>query len=172
MSITTPTKTKFWIICREETELTKKLARTIADWKLPGVRARVGHQLSLAVADAIAQADYAIFVTLCDYPCAQLQVTPVSTVQARPLQSPANLLNTLRRRHGRAPQAWWFQLPTTEIRSQGIKHVSAEQTLSQAVRQIEVFVRNYYLQPQALQAASVQKPVADTQLEAPVQVAA
>ncbi|MEL6605902.1 MAG: hypothetical protein AAFP20_22045 [Cyanobacteria bacterium J06614_10] len=172
MSITTPTKTKFWIICREESKLTKQLAKTIADWKLPGVRARVGHQLSLSVADAIAQADYAIFVTLCDYPCAQLQVTPVSTVQTKPMQSPANLLNTLRRRHGRAPQAWWFQLPTTEIRAQGIKHVSAEQTLSQTVRQIEVFVRNYYLQPLALQAASTQKPVAEPKRKAPIHIAA
>lgn len=150
MSLTTPAKTNFWIICKEKTELTQKLEDTIARWRLPGVRARVGHQISLSVADSIAHADYAIFVTLSETPCPRLQVTPIDALQTRVVQSPATLLNTLRRRHGCAPQAWWFQLPTTEILSQGIKPVPTEQALSQALNQIEVFVRNYHLHTQAL----------------------
>lgn len=159
MSLAKPTQTKFWIICREDTELTQKLTNTISGWDLPGVRARVGHQLSLSVGDAIAQADFAIFITLSETPGAHLSITPVSTVQTQAIQGPASLLSTLRRRHGHAPQSWWLQLPTTELRTQGLKPISTEQTLSQALKQIEVFVRNHYLKPLAMQAAFSPAPV-------------
>lgn len=188
MSLAKPTQTKFWIICREETELTQKLASTISSWNLPGVRARVGHQLSLSVGDAIAQADFAIFITLCETPGAHLSIAPVSTgqsktgqskaaqskaAQSKTGQSPASLLNTLRRRHGHAPQSWWLQLPTVELRARGIRPIPAEQTLSQALTQIEVFIRNHYLKPLAMQAAFSSPPTVRQQpSEHPVHIAA
>lgn len=173
MSLAKPTPTKFWIICREDTALTQKLSSTISGWNLPGVRARVGHQLSLSVGDAIAQADFAIFITLSETPGTHLSITPVSTVQTKAVQSPASLLNTLRRRHGHAPQAWWLQLPTTELRTQGLKPIPTEQTLSQALKQIEVFVRNHYLKPLAMQTAFSPAPVVVQQpTEQPLHIAA
>ena len=158
MPTATTTPIKFWIICREDTELTRQLIQSITHWQLPGVQARIGHQISLAVGDAIAHSDFAIFITLSETPGAHVQISPVSTTQARVVQSPANLLNTLRQRHGHAPQAWWFQLPTTEIRAYGIKPVSVEETLSQTLKQIEVFVRNHYLKPLAMHKAFAPQP--------------
>jgi len=172
MSATTPTKTNFWIICKEDTELTQKIESAIARWQLPGVSARVGHQISLTAADDIAHADYAIFVTLSETPCPRLQITPIDAVQTRAMQSPATLLNTLRRRHGCAPQAWWFQLPTTEVLSQGIKPVPTEQALSQTLKQIEVFVRNYHLHALHVQPVAAQAHGQTEMVERSLQVAA
>ncbi|MEL7223794.1 MAG: hypothetical protein AAGL17_02770 [Cyanobacteria bacterium J06576_12] len=153
ISAATTSDTKFWVICREENQLTQRLAREINHWQISGLHARLGHQMSLSSADAIAQADYAIFVTLEEHPGAHIRIQPIGSEQTKAALSPAAFLNTLRKRHGRAPQAWWLQLPTTEIRPQGIKHIPTEQTLSKAITQIEVFVRNYYLRPQAQQRA-------------------
>ncbi|MGD1898802.1 MAG: hypothetical protein ACFB16_17845 [Phormidesmis sp.] len=148
MAVTTP-PTKFWIVCREDTALTQKLTKEINDWRLPGVRARIGHDMSLSAAGAIAEADHAIFISLCDFPCGQIQINPVSTapthsLKAQALQSPVSLLSTLRKRHGKVPNSWWFQLPTTEIRQQGIKPVPEAYALSQTLNKIELFVRNYH----------------------------
>lgn len=148
-----PSETKFWVICREDNQLTQNLVREISYWQIPGLRARLGHQMSLSAAAAIAQADYAIFVTLSENPRSHIQLHPVSSAPTEDVNNPASFLKTLRQRHARAPQSWWLELPTTEVRHQGVKPIPVEQTLSQAIAQIEVFVRNYYLQPQLQQNA-------------------
>lgn len=157
----TPPQTRFWIICREENQLTQKLAREINYWQIPGVSARLSHEMPVSTADAIAKADYAIFVTLCEQPCSHIQLHPVGSAHPQSAQSPITFLDTLRKRHGSSPQSWWLQLPLTEIRHQGIKHIPTEQTLSQALTQIEVFVRNYYLQPNMQQTKMARQSVAE-----------
>ncbi|MEL6454450.1 MAG: hypothetical protein AAFQ40_07000 [Cyanobacteria bacterium J06623_5] len=141
MSTVTSQKTKFWVLCCEETEATQKISKAVADWQLPGVRSRLGHQLPLAVAAAIAHADYALFVT--PYRLAphhreslELSITPLSITQSinsGPM-SPASLLATVHNHYGKTPQSWWAQLPT---------ELTTQQTVDQALSKIKEFVRPY-----------------------------
>lgn len=157
MTTITSGKTKFWIICKEDMVLTQKLVNTIANWNLPGVATHIGHPPSPAQEETIAQADYAIFVTLCEHTCPTLQVTPITPARATVAKSPSAWLNSLKARYGSAPQSWWFQLPTTELSLKGIRTIPTEQALSQATRQIEVFVRNYYLQSLSVGSTTLEK---------------
>ena len=151
MSISVPyksaVKTKFWIVCCEKTEVTERISQAVAQWQLPGVRSLLSDQVPLSEAAAIAQSDYAIFVTQYSQPCSQIKVSPlsVSSQQNAQPQGPVALLSAAHSRHGQSPQAWWFQLPTTEVRAQHIRPISTEKTVAQALNQIEVFVRNYRL---------------------------
>ncbi|MGD1864805.1 MAG: hypothetical protein ACFB0D_09635 [Phormidesmis sp.] len=163
MSVTTPSETKFWIICHEENQLTQKLTKEINYWQIPGVRARLDEQMSTLAADTLTQSDYAIFVTLSEHPCSQIQLHPVSSAQTQSAQSPISFLDSLRERYGSAPQSWWLQLPLTEVCHQGIKHIPTEHTLSKALTQIEIFVRNYYLQPKLQQQKSAQSTAVKTE---------
>ena len=136
MSVITSQKTKFWVLCCEETEVTQTISRAVANWQLPGVRSRVGYQLPLAVADAIAQADYALFVTPHRAKSLELSITPLSITQSinSSPTSPASLLATVHNRHGKTPQSWWAQLPT---------ELTTQQTVDQALSKIKEFVRPY-----------------------------
>ena len=151
MSISVPhksaVKTQFWIVCCEETEATERISQAVAQWQLPGVRSLLSNQVPLGEAEAIAQSDYAIFVTQYPQPCSQIKVSPlsVSSQQSTEPQGPVALLSAAHNRHGQSPQAWWFQLPTTEVRAQHVRPISTEKTVAQALNQIEVFVRNYRL---------------------------
>lgn len=149
MSALTLTKTKFSIVCCEETEATQKISKAVESWQLPGVRSLIGSdQPPLAVTDAIAQSDYAIFISPCAQPCSQIKVSPLSLAQLpgdadSDAQSPESLLHSVHSRHGQTPQAWLFQLPATEIRAQRPQPVSTQKSVAQALNQIEIFVRNY-----------------------------
>lgn len=141
MTVTAPAKstqrTKFWILCCEETEVTQRISKAVSEWYLPGVRSRLGHQLPLAVGDAIAHADYALFITSHIQPDQALSVTPLSithSINAK-LYSPASLLTTVHNRHGQTPQSWWLQLPTTGL--------TTTQTVEEALSKIKEFVRPY-----------------------------
>lgn len=155
MSAISPSETKFWVICRDDNPLAYQLARTINNWQISGVQARVGNQMSLGVSDAIAQADSVIFVTTREASGSHVSVMPVSSnvtgTMVKATQSPASFLNTLRKRYGRVPQAWWLQLPAVEAAQSGTRPVPDEYILSKAVSKIEVFVRNHYIRHQAFQ---------------------
>lgn len=145
--------TNFWIVCCEETPAAQQLSKMIAEWEIPGVRSLVGtHELAQA---EVIQADYAIFATESDRPCSQVQVSPLSHAQAPYL---TQLLSSLQSRHGRKPQSWLLQLPTEEIRANRLQPVNTQYAVGQALSKIEVFVRNYHLQPQSRQ-ATLQKAV-------------
>jgi hypothetical protein len=171
MPISAANKTKFWIVCCEETDVTKQISKAISDWQLPGVRSLLleslcseqivaGQPLTcrlLSEADAFAASDYAIFITPCTQPCTQIKISPLDVAQrehsayGHPAgkstghSSPVDLLLATHQRYGQAPQAWWFQLPTTEVRAHRIHPVSPQKSVAQALRQIEIFVRNYRL---------------------------
>ncbi|MGB3769296.1 MAG: hypothetical protein WA947_22285 [Phormidesmis sp.] len=135
--------TNFWIVCCEESAVAQQLSKTIADWEIPGVRSLVGtHEL---VQSEVKQADYAIFATKGDRPCAQVQVSPLSHSQSPHI---AQLLSSLQGRYGRQPQSWLLQLPTEEMRANRLQPVDTQDAVGQALSKIEVFVRNYHLQPQ------------------------
>ena len=144
---TAPEIASFWIVCCEETVAAQQLFDSIANWDIPGVRSLIGtHQL---VSTDIKQADYAIFATESDRPCSQVKVSPLNHAQA-PHLTP--LLASMRTRHGRKPQSWLLQLPTEEMRANRLHPVNTQEAVGQALSKIEVFVRNYHLQPQARQA--------------------
>ncbi|MEO1619702.1 MAG: hypothetical protein AAFU53_01575, partial [Cyanobacteria bacterium J06632_3] len=127
----------FWVLCCEETEAARRISKSVADWHLPGVRSRLGYQLPLAVADAIAQSDYALFITPSSELSSELSIVPLritQSINASPY-SPAGLLATLHNRHGIAPESWWAKLPTAEL--------STQQTVELAVSKIKEFVRPY-----------------------------
>ena len=145
MPAPTSHKTKFWIVCCEATEATQAIASAIDGWRLPGVRSLLLNQFPLA-AETVAQADYAIFITPYAQPCSQIKVSPLGAQQPNPSpQSPAALLIDAHHRYGQSPQAWWFQLPTTEMRARRVQPISTQKSVAQALNQIEVFVRNYRL---------------------------
>lgn len=146
MSVPTSYKTKFWIVCCEETEATQAISSAVDGWQLPGVRSLHLNQSPLA-AETVSQADYAIFITpYAQQPCSQIKVSPLRAQQPNPQpQSPAALLSDAHSRYGQSPQAWWFQLPTTEMRARRVQPISTQKSVAQALNQIEVFVRNYRL---------------------------
>ena len=151
MSTAAASKTKFSIVCCEETEVTKQISRAVSEWQLPGVRSllvndRPAAQLPISDENDVAQSDYAIFITPHERPSSQIKIGPLSVAQdAAETQSPATLLADIHSRHGQSPQSWWLQLPTTELRAQKVHPVASEKSVAQALSQIEVFVRNYRL---------------------------
>lgn len=65
MPITTDTadKTKFWVLCCDESDAARTLFQSISDWQLPGVRCHMGYQLPGATSAMVAQSDYVLLVT-------------------------------------------------------------------------------------------------------------
>lgn len=144
--MSTENKTKFWVICCEDTEATRKIATTVADWQLPGVRSLV--TTDLAEAETIAQSEYAIFITTCAQPSAQIKMSPLTLVRSQDSsaadnESPASQLIAMHERYGQSPQSWWFKLPATEVRAQKVQPVATEKSVAQGLAQVEIFVRNY-----------------------------
>lgn len=151
-------KTKFWIVCCEETEVTRQISEAVTAWRLPEVRAlftesllthQIAHQTSSQqpLYESIAEADYAIFITSYEQHSSQIKVSPLSPDQLNSSASntPAYLLAAIHRLHGHAPHSWWLQLPTVEVRAQRVQPVSTQESVAQALNQIGIFVRNYQL---------------------------
>lgn len=162
MSVTasekTPLKTPFWIICCDATDATEQIASAITHWQLPGVRSRLGDWRSLSSAAAIAQAECAIFITTAQQPCPQVTTSPLSAVGSA-ARGPATLLASIQSCHGQTPQAWLLQLPATASyteQTSATTESNIEPVVSQALAQIEIFVRHHYLQPLALQVQTAQ----------------
>ena len=151
-------KTKFWVVCCEETEATRQISEAVIAWQLPEVRAlsteslsthQIIHQTSAQrpLCEAIAEADYAIFITSYEQHSSQIKVSPLSPNQldSSASDTPANLLSATHRIHGQSPHSWWIQLPTVEVRAQRVQPVSMQESVAQALNQIGIFVRNYQL---------------------------
>ncbi len=179
MSSPNSTKTKFWIVCCDDTEATQQISQAVADWQLPGVRSLIARELTQRVADAIADADYAIFITAHAQPSARIRVSPLGTLAQQreslaasaadqTTQSPASLLSSIYRHSGQSPQAWLFQLPTQEVRARRVQPVSTQSSVAQALNQIEIFVRNYRL---AISPVTLNKVMARHELTAEKQLA-
>ena len=160
-------------MCCEETEVTQQISEEIDKWDLPDVRSLLippnqaptgdrRHNLPSSEAHAVAQSEYAIFITPSKQPCSRIKVSPLDKVnivkgndnQARsPLAEsnhPAKLLTDLHNHHGQSPQSWWLQLPTTEVRARSTRPVAQEKSVAQALNQIGIFVRNYQMPPTAI----------------------
>ncbi|MFK8183278.1 MAG: hypothetical protein AB8B99_07870 [Phormidesmis sp.] len=157
---------RFCIICCEETEVTQAISKEIAQWNLPGVRSLLlstdaaqspinayRHNIPSFHADAVARSEYAIFITPSEQPCSQIKVNPLNKVcdqrrsskQAPAQNHPSMLLTALHNCHGHSPQAWWLQLPTTEIRAKCTQPISCQKAVAQALNKIGIFMRNYQI---------------------------
>ena len=93
------------------------VARAVAAWDLPGVRALAVHQLTPELAEDLAHADYAIFV---DAYRAEVGTATIEmrTVDALPLRSlvwhtgePHLLLALAHTVYNRSSRAWWITVP-------------------------------------------------------------
>ena len=176
--------TSLCVVCCEETEVTQLISEEIDKWDLPNVRSLLispdsdqacesRHVLPSSESRAVAQSEYAIFITPSDQPCSQLKVNPLDKVCStrRPAAStedspPATLLKAIHTRHGQSPQAWWIQLPTTEVRARCTQPVTREKSVAQALDQIGIFVRNYQVTAMPTALNSRKKKVATRDMAA------
>ncbi len=157
-----PNKTKFWVVCCEETEVTRQISEAVTAWQLPEVRALstesfltrpISSQqprpetITEEITEAVAEADYAIFITSYEQHGSQIKISPLSPDQLEnPMpETPGALLSAIQDLHGQSPHSWWLQLPTVEVRAQRVQPVSAQESVAQALNQIGIFVRNYQL---------------------------
>ena len=147
-------ETKFWIVCCEETDVTRQICEAVTAWQLPKVRALsteslLTHQTASQrpLCEAVAEADYAIFITSYEQHRSQIKISPLSPDQldSPASDTPAALLLAIHNLHGQSPHSWWLQLPTVEVRAQRVQPVSVQESVAQALHQIGIFVRNYQL---------------------------
>jgi hypothetical protein len=165
-------KTRLWVVCCEQTEVTQQISESVAQWQLPEVRSLFTESLTTqasvqtsvqtskavrsrqelpiltdAIAQTIAQSDYAIFVTPYPQPSPHIKISPLNVAQSVDGEDadPVALLSAIHSRHGQSPQSWWLQLPTTEVRARRICPVASQKSVAQALNQIGIFIRHYRL---------------------------
>jgi len=160
----TPQNARFCIVCCEETEVTQRISEEVAGWGLPDVRSLLislstershinpyRHNLPTPQADAVAQSEYAIFITPSAQPSSQIKVNPLDKACGHRRSSPASaeangpstLLTAIHNCHGQSPQSWWLQLPTTKVSAKRTQPISSQQSVAEALNQIVIFMRNY-----------------------------
>lgn len=183
---------RLWIVCCEETAVTQQISAEIDKWELPYVRSLLispdssqspineyRHNLPSSDAHAVAQSEYAIFITPSEQPCPRLKVSPLDKVcnsrrVSKPSENspPATLLKAIHNHHGQSPQAWWLQLPTTEVCAQCTHPVAHEKCVAQALKQIGIFVRNYQVSTNPATINSQEKSAASRAMAADKRIAA
>jgi hypothetical protein len=154
---TTAHKPRLWVVCCEQTEVTQQISEAVAQWQLPEVRSLFAESLGPEVSsesrlsEAVAQSDYAIFITPYSQPSPHIKISPLNLVEPDNADDyldsdhPVGLLSDLHSRYGQSPQSWWLQLPTTEVRARRICPVASQKSVAQALKQIGIFVRHYRL---------------------------
>lgn len=129
-----------------------QVARTIANWDLPDVKAIVTHQLLPELAVEIAKANYVIFVDACGKEsCAcNVQLTPISAQQENfssgaftHTHSAQGLLTLTQKVYGSLPLAWLLRVPTERFDFGEQLSSTAHRGIDQAVQTIERFYINY-----------------------------
>lgn len=145
-----------------------RVARTVASWDLPFVKAIVAHELVPELATHLAEADDVIFVDACE------QLGRVHTVQLSPISlgidnphlpassthshSARGLLALTQEIYNYAPQAWMLQTPAESFVCGQPLSSTAVQSCDRAIVIIERFLSNY-----SMATYSADKP-AQTQL--------
>jgi hydrogenase maturation protease len=97
-----------------------RVARTVADWGIPDVRALAVHQLTPELADDIARAETVVFVDAAlDDGMAQMSVQSVraalSNAPTNHASSPPALLALAELLYGRRPVAWLLTVPARDL---------------------------------------------------------
>lgn len=142
-----------------------QVARQIARWQLPQVRAIVVPQLLPELTTEMMNADYVIFVDACGHKsCAfSVQAEPLSSSDAHtllvasstaepflihhhgvtPRHSAQGLLALTHKLYGYAPQGWIIQVPVEKFDCGAGLSSTAQRGVDEAVRTIERFLVNY-----------------------------
>jgi hydrogenase maturation protease len=89
------------------------VARAVADWRLPGVRALAVHQLTPELAAEVADAAQALFVDAAVGGGVELQPLEPSAPRTGlgHVSDPQGLLALAQALHGRSPRAWLLTVP-------------------------------------------------------------
>ena len=134
-----------------------QVAKTIANWHLPGVKAIVAHQLLPELATEIAKVNYVIFVDAYgEKSCARTaQLSPIlakpsssangSSTAITHAHSAQELLFLTQKIYEHAPQAWLLQVPTERFDFGEQLSSTAQRGIDQAVQTIERFLINYQI---------------------------
>jgi hydrogenase maturation protease len=120
-----------------------RVARIVAEWGVPGVRALAVHQLTPELADDIARAEVVVFVDA----AADSGTSNVSVQQVRPALSnwpadhacrPPALLALADVLYGRRPLAWLLTVPARDLGFGERLSPEAERDVTQALQYIRV----------------------------------
>jgi|SRR5579872_2998230 len=124
-----------------------RVARAVADWAVPGVRALAVHQLTPELADDIARAEEVMFVDAAvDGGTAQVSVQPVraalSNSPTNHATSPPALLALAEMLFGRRPVAWLLTVAGRDLDfGEGLSS-EAEKDVAQALRYVRLWIIN------------------------------
>ena len=135
-----------------------QVAKAVADWHLPAVKALAVQQLLPELAADMAQVEHVIFVDACGQRgTSTLQLAPVVTNKkalthygALPLNhtcDPLALLTLTQTLYGRHPQAWLLQIPIEHCDLGRSFSTTAQQGAARALRTIEQFFTTYLRRP-------------------------
>jgi hydrogenase maturation protease len=96
-----------------------KVAALVAEWKLPGVRTLVCHQLTPELADPIASVELVVFVDACVGEADAVQVHDIEP-SADPqilahAADPRSLLALAKQTYGHCPAASWVSIPAQDL---------------------------------------------------------
>ncbi len=130
-----------------------QVARAVADWHLPEVKARMVHRIVPELAIEVAKADYVIFVDACDEEsCARtVQLDPI-VLGGHDIQSASafshthgarGLLRLTEQLYGYSPQAWLLQVPSEDFALGKQLSDTAQEGCNQVLIIIERFLTNY-----------------------------
>ena len=120
----------------------RKLAQTIAEWQLPGVRSLDLHQLTPELAAELAQVALAIFIDAYSAknndPVTFQVIKPSASINLPShFSSPQALLSLTQTVYGHCPQAWWVMVPGVNFSLSDRFSPLAKQQSEQALREIE-----------------------------------
>jgi hypothetical protein len=106
-----PSKTRLWVVCCEQTEVTQQISKAVAQWQLPEVRSLFTQSLvipfstlasarslperfrsarsisGLLLSETVAQSDYAIFVTPYSQPSPHIKISPLNLAESAQIES-------------------------------------------------------------------------------------
>ena len=129
-----------------------QVARTVAGWELPTVRAIMVHQLLPELATEMAKADYVIFVDACgEDSCARnVQLMPIAaepdaSATSAHSNSIQGLLSLTQKLYNHTPQSWLLQVPTESFDFDRQLSSTAIRGRDKAVQTIERFLINYQM---------------------------
>jgi hydrogenase maturation protease len=139
---------------RRDDSIGLRVVTEVARWGLPNVRSLTSQQLTPELAEALAEAEVAIFVDARhsadpeEVTVVSLQPNAPGTPQS-PFSSPGHtshpsaLLALTQVVYGHVPQAWWVQVPAADFGIGEQTSAIAEQGISDALEKIETLIRTH-----------------------------
>ncbi|NEQ48133.1 MAG: hydrogenase maturation protease [Leptolyngbya sp. SIOISBB] len=135
-----------------------QIVETVAAWRLPSVETLAVRQLTPALVEDIAKADYVILVDACGKSCVHtVQLDPILTSETpllwdavqNPSQpcEPSELLSLTQARYGRHPLAWLLEIPAQCFETDHTLSDVAQEGCDRALRIIEQFFTTYLQSP-------------------------